>query len=98
MPEATDELRPLLDYEPSVTTSAEPNKSPTNLENGHFSQASINRSGKLDTQPETATFGRNLTWNSAYMLTVSRIVGSRIFAIPRNIYRSVGSVGLTLTV
>lgn len=32
------------------------------------------------------------------MLTVSRIVGSGIFVTPGNIYKSVGSVGLALTV
>lgn len=32
------------------------------------------------------------------MLTFSRIVGSGIFATPGNIYKSVGSIGLALTV
>ena len=31
------------------------------------------------------------------MLTVSRIVGSGIFATPGNIYKSVGSVGLAIS-
>ena len=52
----------------------------------------------LDTLPETATVGRNLTWTSAYLLTVSRIVGSGIFATPGTIYSSVGSPGLTLII
>ena len=93
-----DELQPLLDHEPSFSSSAEPNPSMNSLQRGHLSPASNNRSIELDTLPETATFGRNLTWTSAYMLTVSRIVGSGIFATPGNIYKSVGSVGLTLTV
>ena len=98
MPEVPDELQPLLDHEPSFTTSAEPNQSTNNLQDGHVSTASNDRSIELNTLPETATFGRNLTWTSAYMLTISRIVGSGIFATPGNIYKSVGSVGLALTV
>ena len=98
MPIVPDELLPLLDHEPSFTTCAEPNQSTNILQDGHVSPASNDRSIELDTLPETATFGRNLTWTSAYMLTLSRIVGSGIFATPGNIYKSVGSVGLALTV
>ena len=93
-----DELQPLLDHEPSFSSSAEPHQSMDNLRRGHNSPISNNRSVECGTLPENATFGRNLTWTSAYMLTISRIVGSGIFATPGNIYRSVGSVGLALTV
>lgn len=93
-----DELQPLLDHEPSFTASAELNHSTNDLQHGHISSLSNDRSTELDTLPEAATFGRNLTWTSAYMLTVSRIVGSGIFATPGNIYKSVGSVGLALTI
>ncbi|KAK6532039.1 hypothetical protein TWF694_003202 [Orbilia ellipsospora] len=48
------------------------------------------------TIPETATFGRNLGWFHVYSLVVSRTIGSGIFATPGSIYRSVGSVGLSL--
>lgn len=58
----------------------------------------IDRSLEGDTLPETATYGRNLSWTSAYLLTVSRVVGSGIFASPGNIYRDVGSPGLALLV
>ena len=98
MSKITDELQPLLDHESSFSAFAEPNQSTNNLEDGQISTASIDRSIQLGILPETATFGRNLTWTSAYMLTVSRIVGSGIFATPGNIYKSVGSVGLALTV
>ncbi|GIK01907.1 hypothetical protein Aspvir_005948 [Aspergillus viridinutans] len=50
------------------------------------------------TIPETATYGRNLTWTSAYILVVSRVIGSGIFATPGSIVKSVGSVGLALLV
>ena len=93
-----DELQPLVDHDPLITTSAKPNRDTNNLQDGHASSVSDARSIELETLPETATFGRNLTWTSAYMLTVSRIVGSGIFATPGNIYKSVGSVGLALTV
>lgn len=58
----------------------------------------IDRSVERDTVPETATYGRNLSWTSAYLLTVSRVVGSGIFASPGIIYREVGSPGLALLV
>lgn len=104
MPLVPDDRQPLLNHDPSystsTSTSAEPNESANNLEedNLHVPLASHHRSIELDTIPETATFGRNLTWTSAYMLTVSRIVGSGIFATPGNIYKTVNSVGLALTV
>lgn len=94
----SDELQPLLDHQPSFTSSAEPNRSTETPQDGHLSPTFNARSIKLDTLPETAISGRNLTWTSAYMLTISRIVGSGIFATPGNIYKSVGSVGLALTV
>lgn len=50
-----------------------------------------------DTSPEAATYGRHLTWSSAYILLISRMLGSGIFATPGSIVRSVGSVGLSLT-
>lgn len=58
----------------------------------------IDRSVERVTVPENATYGRNLSWTSAYLLTISRLVGSGIFASPGNIYREVGSPGLALLV
>ena len=75
-----DELQPLIDHDPLLTTSAKPTQATDDLRNGHGSAGSDARSVELETLPETATFGRNLTWTSAYMLTVSRIVGSGIFS------------------
>jgi hypothetical protein len=42
--------------------------------------------------------GKNLTWTSAYILVVSRVIGSGIFATPGSIVKSTGSIGLTLLV
>ena len=91
----SEDSEPLLDHEPS---SPKASNEPDRPQNGHASTDLNDRSVELDTLPETATFGRNLSWTSAYMLTVSRIVGSGIFATPGNIYKSVNSVGLALTV
>ncbi|KAL6912407.1 hypothetical protein FSST1_010167 [Fusarium sambucinum] len=49
-----------------------------------------------DVLPETSTIGRNLSWQSAYVLVISRVVGSGIFATPGTIVQSVGSPGLSL--
>lgn len=67
-------------------------------------QDSVVSSGKLDPAdiesdvlPETSTLGRNLGWQSAYLLTISRVLGSGIFATPGVILASVGSPGLSLS-
>lgn len=98
MPGDSDEEDPLLDHEPFSTTSTEQSQPEPNLLGGHIKPVSSDRSIELEILPETATVGRNLTWTSAYMLTVSRIVGSGIFATPGNIYKSVGSIGLALSI
>ena len=51
---------------------------------------------EADVLPETSALGRNLTWSSAYILTISRVLGSGIFATPGVIFASVGSPGLSL--
>ena len=56
----------------------------------------VDRSVENDILPETAVSGRNLGWGSAYILIMSRVIGSGIFATPGTIVRSVGSVGITL--
>jgi hypothetical protein len=56
----------------------------------------LDRSVENDVLPETAVLGRNLGWSSAYILIMSRVIGSGIFATPGAIVRSVGSPGITL--
>jgi len=46
--------------------------------------------------PETAVLGRNLSWSSAYILVISRVIGSGIFATPGSIVKTTGSVGLAM--
>lgn len=55
------------------------------------------RSVEYDVLPETSTLGRNISWQSAYILVISRVIGSGIFATPGAIVKSVGSIGLTLS-
>jgi amino acid transporter len=50
-----------------------------------------------DVLPETSVLGRTISWPSAYILVISRVIGSGIFATPGVIVQSVGSVGLSLT-
>lgn len=46
--------------------------------------------------PETAALGRNLSWSSAYILVISRVIGSGIFATPGSIVKTTGSIGLAM--
>lgn len=56
----------------------------------------LDRSVENDVLPETNVLGRNLGWTSAYILIMSRVIGSGIFATPGAIVQSVGSIGVTL--
>ena len=98
MAQPIDEQQPLLDAEQTNTYPAELDQDSNSSQNGRSKAPSSESSVELDTLPETAVIGRNVTWTSAYMLTVSRIIGSGIFATPGNIYKSVNSVGLALVV
>ena len=46
--------------------------------------------------PETSTLGRRIGWGSAYILVISRVIGSSIFAMPGIIVQNVGSAALAL--
>jgi amino acid transporter len=51
-----------------------------------------------DIEPETSPLGRRIGWSSAYILTISRVIGSGIFAMPGVVVQNVGSPGLALTI
>ena len=61
------------------------------------SEHETHRSVEDEVLPETAVVGRNIGWTSAYILIISRVVGSGIYATPGIIVRSVGSIGVALT-
>lgn len=60
------------------------------------SPESTTRRTEDDVLPETATFGRNLGWSGSYIMIISRVIGSGIFATPGSVTSSVGSIGLSL--
>ncbi|KAI0448052.1 methionine permease [Xylaria telfairii] len=81
-----DEVRPLLAESSPLTPD----------ENGRTPQP---EHGRLedDVLPEESILGRNIGWRSAYIIAISRVIGSGIFAVPGVILKSAGSVGLSLT-
>jgi hypothetical protein len=76
------ETQPLLEAERYRSHQCNPRAGPT---------------GYPDSLPG-ANHGKSLSWASAYILVVSRVVGSGIFATPGSIVKSTGSIGLTLLV
>lgn len=100
------ELRPLLADEnvPRPISSQSNTSRASKLSKGPTSSAEEDigvgevhsRSVEDDVLPETSTLGRTLSWQSAYILVISRVIGSGIFATPGVIVRSVGSPGLAL--
>jgi amino acid permease len=57
----------------------------------------LHRTLEDDVLPETAVVGRTLHWSSAFIIIISRVIGSGIFATPGAITSSVGSIGLSLS-
>ncbi|KAF1950114.1 hypothetical protein CC80DRAFT_427544 [Byssothecium circinans] len=95
----TEDARPLLAHSPSPTLSS---LSKTLLETDDEASygtipPTLSRSIEADVLPETSILGRTISWPSAYILVISRVIGSGIFATPGVIVKSVGSVGLSLT-
>lgn len=70
--------------------------SSTQAENPRLQGAVDERKIENDVLPETSTSGRNIGWASAYVLVISRVIGSGIFAMPGTIVQNVGSPGLAL--
>lgn len=71
---------------------------PSSVDEGEIAVGAVEptRSLEDDVLPETSPIGRTLSWQSAYILVISRVVGSGIFATPGAIVQSVGSPGLSL--
>ena len=81
--DSQDEQQPLL-----AAPSADENGRTPQPEHGRIED---------DVLPEESTLGRTLDWKSAYVIAISRVIGSGIFAVPGVILKSVGSVGLSLS-
>ena len=100
-----DEARPLLvdpdDITPRPTTvpydaTKAPDESSTDEEAGSVTDIQPSRATEDDILPETSPLGRTVTWGSAYVIVISRVIGSGIFATPGSILRTVGSPGIAL--
>ncbi|KAK4072694.1 uncharacterized protein Triagg1_5739 [Trichoderma aggressivum f. europaeum] len=95
------EQQPLLQSSPSPLSSGpDDNKYDTRATLSETENAAgdvhPSRAIEDDVLPETSTLGRTLSWQSAYIIVISRVIGSGIFATPGAILQSVGSPGLAL--
>ncbi|KAL5406739.1 hypothetical protein PMIN03_007620 [Paraphaeosphaeria minitans] len=95
---ATDaaEDRPLLERSLSFTGSSKTLNNSDEESYGSIAHGTT-RAIEDDVLPETSTLGRTISWPSAYIIVISRVIGSGIFATPGVIVKSVGSVGLSLS-
>ncbi|PVH96920.1 hypothetical protein DM02DRAFT_598370 [Periconia macrospinosa] len=91
-----NDREPLLARSPSPSPSLKPLLESDEESYGTTAEG-VTRSIEDDVLPETSVLGRTITWPSAYILVISRVIGSGIFATPGVIVKSVGSVGLSLT-
>ncbi len=91
-PNFTAEQEPLLSPTPESSTSQLfRSTSSSSLES---QPQKPTREVEDDVIPETSTTGRTLSPLSAYILIISRVVGSGIFATPGSIVKTTGSIGL----
>ena len=89
-------LMPNLEEEPLLSrTDNTPSES--RLERFPSLDASTHWAIHDDLLTETATTGRRIGWASAYILAISRVIGSGIFAMPGTIVQNVGSPGVALS-
>lgn len=82
-----------------TTPEREPLLSSTAPSSSNESQVDIlkpSRHVEDTTIPETAILGRNISWTSAYIIVISRVIGSGIFATPGSIVKTTGSIGLAM--
>ncbi|KAF2121697.1 amino acid permease-domain-containing protein [Lophiotrema nucula] len=101
MSPTSEEERPLLSRitspSPSPSSNSKTVYGSDEESNETVGVGEVSRSVEDDVLPETSTLGRNISWSSAYILVISRVIGSGIFATPGAIVKSVGSVGLSLS-
>lgn len=99
MASTPEEERPLLvrTASPTPSTSSKTVYGSDDESNNTIATGEVSRAIEDDVLPETSILGRNISWPSAYILVISRVIGSGIFATPGAIVQSVGSVGLSLS-
>ncbi|KFY24996.1 hypothetical protein V493_04896 [Pseudogymnoascus sp. VKM F-4281 (FW-2241)] len=85
-----------LDEQEPLLSKVRTGESESHLINAGLSYPLPSRAIDDDVLPETATYGRNLGWSGAYIVVISRVIGSGIFATPGSITKSVGSIGISL--
>lgn len=94
------EQQPLLQASPSpLAVGPDDNKYDTIAtlsETENAGEIQPSRAVEDDVLPETSALGRTLSWQSAYIIVISRVIGSGIFATPGAILQQVGSPGLSL--
>jgi amino acid transporter len=86
---------------PSIVCSSSSHDQPslTSREERRHSRTARHEQTRLeaDAVPEDSVLGRNINWGSAYIIAISRVIGSGIFAVPGVLVKSVGSIGLALS-
>jgi amino acid transporter len=86
---------PLLSPSNSASSSSSTSNSLHDPEDA--SSIKLNRNVEESVLQEThPVLGRQLSWSSAYILVISRVIGSGIFATPGSIVKTTGSVGLAM--
>ena len=92
----SQEDRPLLERDFSTDAPPDGRKSQDSDDEEVGTVEDYPRNIENSVLPETSNLGRHLTWQSAYILVISRVIGSGIFATPGAVVRSTGSIGLSL--
>lgn len=90
------ETRPLLADDVLPASYTRSNSPTTDEEPGSTTWLSPSRSPDAYVRQEYSPLGRTVSWTSAYIIIISRVIGSGIFATPGTILRAVGSPGLAL--